>query len=95
LKRKAFNWIKFSIIYSIVTCKTPSEEIIRTYFCKAQEWINLFVKLGDKWFGYTTSKVTPYMHAMIYHVLTFLKTYRTVKIFSGQGVQKTMMSQEE
>jgi hypothetical protein len=33
-------WIKFSIIYSIVTCKTPSEEMIRTYFCKAQEWIN-------------------------------------------------------
>jgi hypothetical protein len=33
--------------------------------------------------------VTSYMHAMIYHVLTFLKTYRTVKIFNGQDVQKT------
>ena len=32
-------WIKFSIIYSVVTCKTPSKEMIRTYFCKAQEWI--------------------------------------------------------
>ncbi len=69
-------WIKFSIIYSIVTCKTPSEEMITAYFCKAQEWINSFVKLGDKCVGYTRSKVTPYMHAMVYHVPTFLKTVK-------------------
>ena len=28
------------------------------------------------------------MHAMVYHVQTFLKTYKTVKMFSGQGVGK-------
>ena len=72
-------WVKFSIIYSIVTCKTPSEHMITDYFCKAQEWINLFLSLGDK---------CPYRHAMVYHIPKFLEAYKTVKIFSGQGVEK-------
>ena len=28
------------------------------------------------------------MHAMVYHLPTFLETYKTVKLFSGQGVEK-------
>jgi hypothetical protein len=56
-------WIKFSIIYSVVTCKTPSKEIIRNYFCKAQEWIIVLLNyIGDKCVCYTKSKVNP-IHA--------------------------------
>ena len=36
-------WLNFSIIYSIITCKTPSQDMIGNIFCNAQEWINLFV----------------------------------------------------
>ena len=28
------------------------------------------------------------MHAMVYHIPKFLEAYKTVKIFSGQGVDK-------
>ena len=28
------------------------------------------------------------MHAMVYHIPKFLEAYKTVKIFSGQGVEK-------
>lgn len=30
-------WVTFSIVYGIVTCKTPSEEMMSDYFGKAQE----------------------------------------------------------
>ena len=53
-------WVKFYIIYSIVTCKTPSEHMITDYFCKAQELINLSLSLGDKCIGYKMVNVTPY-----------------------------------
>ena len=66
-------WVKFSIIYSIVTCKTPSEHMITDYFCKAQEWINLFLSLGDKCIGYRMAIVTPYMHAMVYNIPKFME----------------------
>ena len=81
-------WEKFSIVYSIVTCKTPSEEMIADYFHKAQEWVKLFVSLRDKAIGYKKANVTPYIHAMVYHVPIFFQTFKTVKLFTGQGVEK-------
>lgn len=32
--------------------------------------------------------MTPYMHAMVYHIPTFLQNYKTIKLFTGQGVEK-------
>jgi hypothetical protein len=81
-------WEKFSIVYSIVTCKTPSEEMIADYFHKAQEWVKLFVSLRDKAIGYKKANVTPYIQAMVYHVPIFFQKFKTVKIFTGQGVEK-------
>ena len=85
-------WVKFSIIYFTVTCKTPSEHMITDDFCKTQEWINLFLLLGDKCVGYKMAHVTPYMHAMVYHVPKFLQAYKTVTIFTGQGEEKNNMA---
>ncbi|CAB4029215.1 Hypothetical predicted protein [Paramuricea clavata] len=43
---------------------------------------------GNTYIGYRRCNVTPYMHAMVYHLPKFLETYKTVKLFSGQGVEK-------
>ena len=34
------------------------------------------------------ANVTPYMHAMVYHIPKSLEAYKTVKIFSGHRVEK-------
>ena len=38
--------------------------------------------------GYKRANVTPYMHAMVYHIPRFLEDYQTIKLFTGQGVEK-------
>ena len=81
-------WEKFGEIYSTVTNKSPSIEMINDYFQKAREWVNLFTSLRDKRIGYKRANVTPYMHAMVYHIPTFLQNYKTIKLFTGQGVEK-------
>ncbi|XP_066016033.1 uncharacterized protein [Pocillopora verrucosa] len=81
-------WEKFREIYSTVTCRNPSTEMINDYFWKAKEWVNLFTSLGEKRHGYKRANVTPYMHAMVYHIPIFLQNYRTIKLFTGQGVEK-------
>ena len=81
-------WEKFGEIYGIVTSKTPSREMIHNYFLKAREWVNLFISLKDKRVGYKRANITPYMHAMVYHIPVFLHNYKTIKLFTGQGVEK-------
>jgi hypothetical protein len=81
-------WEKFSILYAIVTCTAPSQEMINGYFEKAQEWINMFISLRDKAIGYKKANITPYMHAMVYHVPQFFEAFKTIKSFTGQGVER-------
>lgn len=81
-------WIQFSDIYDIVTCKLPSQEMVGNYFNKAREWVNMFLSLRQTCQGYKKVNVTPYMHLMVYHIPHFLKTYKSLKIFTGQGVEK-------
>ena len=49
------------------------------------------VSLRDKRKGYRWLNVTPYMHAMVYHIPTFFMKYKSVKLFTGQGVEKIMI----
>jgi hypothetical protein len=81
-------WQKFSTVYAIVTCRDPSEEMVADYFLKAQEWVSLFISLHGKVIGHKRANVTPYMHAMVYHVPNFLQMFKSVKLFTGQGVEK-------
>ena len=83
-------WVKFGEIYSTVTCWNNSTEMINEYFTKGKEWTNLFTSLKDKRVGYKRN-VTPYMHPMVYHIPIFLQNYKTIKLFTGQGVEKTMI----
>ena len=48
----------------------------------------LILSLRDKCKGYAKVNVTPYMHLMVYHIPHFLQTFRSLKIFTGQGVEK-------
>lgn len=73
-----------------MTCREPSEEDIASYFVKAKSWVTSFTSLGIKRIGYKRANVRPYMHAMVYHLPTFLQNYKTIKLFTGhdQGVEK-------
>jgi hypothetical protein len=39
--------------------------------------------------GYDSNSITPYIHVMVYHVPKMLKTYGSIKQFTGQGVEKS------
>ena len=69
-----------------------STEMRNDYFFKAKEWVNSFISLRDKSVGYKRANVTPYMHAMGYHISRFLEDYQTIKLFTGQGVEKNYMA---
>ena len=48
-------------------------------------WIVLFNSLGGVCEGYGKANVTPYKHAMVYHVPHFMKIHSGIKRFTGQG----------
>ena len=54
----------------------------------------LIISLRGKRKGYEKAKITPYIHAMVYHIPKFLKSHNSVKIFTGQGVEKKMIMLE-
>jgi hypothetical protein len=58
------------------------------YHGKTKEWINLFISLRDKINGYKKANITPYMHIMVYHIPKFFELYKTVKVFTGQGIER-------
>lgn len=51
--------------------------------------MNLFLSLKDHEEGYSKSTITPYIHLFVYHVPKFLVGNGGIKIFTGQGVEKT------
>ena len=81
-------WQDFGALYSIVASRELSDEDMTAYFERAKGWVNLFTSLRDERIGYKRANVTPYMHAMVYHIPTFFEKYRAVKLFTGQGVEK-------
>ena len=95
-------WLIFqiSLVVLIINC-TPSRvitytnstitpEITDSFFQKAKNWINRFTCLRTSSIHkeYRRASVTPYMHSLVYHVPRFMQLYRSVKIFTAQGVEK-------
>jgi hypothetical protein len=80
-------WKEFSDLYKIITSWTPVCDYIELSR-KAKSWINLFLSLNGKREGYERRRITPYMHIMVAHLPMFLKLHRSVKQFTGQGVEK-------
>ena len=83
-------WKDFNDIYKMITVKHTTDEICNDCFEKSKEWIKLFTSLRDSSIhrGYRRAAVTPYMHALVYHVPVFMKKYHSIKFFTGQGVEK-------
>ena len=81
-------WEDFDALYSIVASKEPSNEDMASNVTGAKGWVTQFTSPRDKRIGYKRANVTPYMHAMVYHIPTFFEKYKTVKLFTGQGVEK-------
>jgi hypothetical protein len=84
-------WKDFHELYQIMTSNSSTTpEICDSFFQKAKNWINLFTSLRTSSIhkGYSRASVTPYMHSLVYHVPRFMQLYRSVKIFTGQGVEK-------
>ena len=52
---------------------------------QAKDWVNNFLALGDRCEGFQRCSITPYIHIMVYHVPSMLKSFDNLKQFSGQG----------
>ena len=81
-------WEDFYDLYKKINEKQATLEGILQYSERAKDWIKLFLSLNGIRKGYQKSRVTPYMHIMVFHVLHFLTLYKTISTFSGQGVEK-------
>lgn len=46
--------------------------MINDYFWKVKEWVNLFILLGEKRYGYKRVNVILYMYVMVYYIFIFL-----------------------
>ncbi|CAB3983391.1 Hypothetical predicted protein [Paramuricea clavata] len=81
-------WKDFCELYKLLQMQDPRLDKILDYFNKATRWVNLFTSLGGIRNGYEMARVTPYVHAMVYHVPRFLEKHQGIKRFTGQGVEK-------
>ncbi|CAB4025926.1 Hypothetical predicted protein [Paramuricea clavata] len=82
-------WENFNDIYQNFILKEDiSESEVNLYFTKATAWVTLFLSLGGQLEGYGKQCITPYIHAMVYHVPQFMKLHKGIRNFSGQGVEK-------
>ena len=58
------------------------------FWMQAKQWITDFTSLTGLRKGYERKRVTPYMHIMVGHIPWFFQMYKTVKIFTGQGIER-------
>ena len=54
----------------------------------------LFLTLSGHYEGHQRRNITPYMHAMVYHVPQMMKEFRNIKQFSGQGTHTILYKPE-
>ena len=80
-------WTAFANVYKVVNDWNPEKDP-QQFFMKAKQWICLFLSLNGKREGYETNRITPYMHIMVTHIPRFFELHKSVKIFTGQGVEK-------
>ena len=80
-------WQDFASVYKEFSNWEPSTSPTE-FWIKAKQWISDFISLNGLREGYERKRVTPYMHIMVAHIPWFLELYSTVKIFTGQGVER-------
>ena len=73
-------WADFRSLYEDIN-SWSSDRSVDTFWHKAQNWSKSFISLRGK-------KITPYMHVLFAHVPYFLHTHKSLKVFTGQGVER-------
>lgn len=81
-------WVDFAEYYDTVSDFQLRGDQAQEVFNKAKKWVPLFCSLGGIRPGYKKSRVTPYMHVMVYHTPIFVQEHGSFKRFTGQGVEK-------
>ena len=80
-------WEDFAALYKHVSNWQPNISPIE-FWMQAKQWITDFTSLTGLREGYERKRVTPDMHIMVGHIPWFFQMYKTVKIFTGQGVER-------
>lgn len=81
-------WEDFLSVYLKVCKPDAGEGDALELHADAKEWVQLFCSLGTKRLGYEKTRVTPYMHSLVYHLPKFMQNYGCLMKFTGQGVEK-------
>ena len=82
-------WRGFESLYHLTNADPEeNENLVLDVSEKSEELIEFFCSLGGTRVGYNKFQVTPYMHALSYHVPVLIKNHKTFKQFTGQGVEK-------
>lgn len=75
-------WDTFLNISEILSSSNKNEINVEEFSRQTKSWLELFLTL------YHTKHVTPYMHALVWHVPEFLNLYGTICPFTQQGLEK-------
>lgn len=81
-------WKDFYTLYSLINSDSNAGDFYLDIFQKSKDFVNLFCSLGGVRIGYEKKRVTPYMHALVYHVPMFIKNHKNFRQFTGQGIEK-------
>jgi hypothetical protein len=80
-------WQGFESVYKVITNWAP-ERNPTEFWIMAKDWVKLFLAMNGQRSGYERRRITPYIHIMVQHFPKFLELHRSVKMFTGQGVEK-------
>lgn len=75
-------WDDFRQLYSVLQMDSVSTEEAETFQQDAEKWVKKFTSI------YQSKNVTPYIHTMVMHVPEFLIKYKSLVIFTQQGMEK-------
>lgn len=82
-------WLDFNDLYQTINDQSENASTVASLVQeKAKQLINLFCSLGGVRQGYKKARVAPYMHFMPNHIPKFISDHGSLKVFTGQGVEK-------
>jgi hypothetical protein len=80
-------WQGFESVYKVITNWAP-ERNPTEFWIMAKDWVKLFLAMNGQRSGYERRRITPYIHIMVQHFPKFVELHQSVKMFTGQGVEK-------
>ena len=75
-------WKDFLAIAELSSSSNKDEIDIEEFSRETKVWLELFLSM------YQTKHVTPYMHALVWHVPEFLRLFGSICPFTQQGLEK-------